>query len=541
MRHIRVIFALFAFLLTEGVAAQSEYMSFRELRDIKDDVGIVNLDGAGGIRILSKRADLIVTITNARNPKITPKGKNSEGFFVYEVVVDRKDTKNPKVEISKRGDIDKIDFVATTTADYWRTYIVEDVEKPIRMEDQTTPNDVITNNELAEVEINSPIADLQIDCPKALGATIKTSRKSNDKSITVTSIIFPVKPIMDLRDRIKGLQKELDSIDNVIKKEYETPTLNDKQREQLQLEYDKVNNDLDSARTRFSNIGTIELFATGTNRLVIDVSEARPRSKFVWGVLLREVIVEKHVTDFNAKFSEGARLYGLREYDNARRNFLAAKAAKDAPSELIPSVIRNIADCDTCLVYENYAKFSLSRMKQMKAQGSGSQAEVMKYASGAIEFLKILNNYNPCDFYSGRIDALEKIVEEMPLDIKFTVTKWMKDFSGFSEKGRLANVELWADYGTGEPAYKDYQTDKRFRSLISEAPDRYKQLGVTGGNGELELHLVRKNLPKAIFFRPVGYGNSIHIMYMDVKDIMSQSEGEYNKRQFRLKMYVSEK
>ena len=32
-----------------------------------------------------------------------------------------------------------------------------------------------------------------------------------------------------------------------------------------------------------------------------------------------------------------------------------------------------------------------------------------------------------------------------------------------------------------------------------------------------------------------------HIMYMDVKDIMSQSEGEYNKRQFRLKMYVSEK
>lgn len=541
MKRIRVIFALFAFLSVQFVAAQSEYMSFRELKDMKDDVGIVNLDGAGGIRILSKRADLIVTITNAKNPQIAPKGKNGDGLYVYEVVVDRKETKNPKVEISKRGDIDKIDFVASTTADYWRTYIVEDVEKPIRMEDQTTPNDVITNQELAEVEINSPIADLQINCPKGLGATVKTSRKTTDKSITVTSIVFPVKPIMDLRKEIERLQGELDKLNDSIKKEYETPTLNDRQREDLQVDYDKVNNDLDTARTRFADMTNIELFATGTNRLSIDVSEARPRSKFVWGVLLREVIVEKHVTDFNAKFSEGARLYGLREYDNARRNFLAAKAAKDAPAELMPSVSRNIADCDTCLVYENYAKFSLSRMKQMKAQGSGSQAEVMKYASGAIEFLKVLNNYNPCDFYSGRIDALEKIVEEMPLDMKFTVTKWVKDFSGFSEKGRLANVELWANYGKDEPAYKGYQTDKRFRSLISEAPARYKKLGTTGNDGELELHLVRKNLPKAIFFRPVGYGNDIQIMYMDVKDIMSKSEGEYNKRQFRLKMYVSGK
>ena len=59
-------------------------------------------------------------------------------------------------------------------------------------------------------------------------------------------------------------------------------------------------------------------------------------------------------------------------------------------------------------------------------------------------------------------------------------------------------------------------------------------------NGELELNLVRKSLPKGFFFRPVGYNNDVKIGYMDVTEIMNQSEGDYNKRQFRMKMYTEE-
>jgi len=48
----------------------------------------------------------------------------------------------------------------------------------------------------------------------------------------------------------------------------------------------------------------------------------------------------------------------------------------------------------------------------------------------------------------------------------------------------------------------------------------------------------RKDLPKGFFFRPSDNEKHASIVYKDVSDIMSQSVGEFNKRQFRLKMYI---
>ena len=481
-----------------GMMAQSSFMSYSEN---KEEGCIEDLDGAGGVRILSKRSDLVVTVNNAPSAKITPKGKRADGYYVYDVVVNRSDTKTPKIEINKRGDIDKIDFVVNTKADFFLAFVVNEVEKPIRCEDQTKANDVITNAKLAELEINSPIEDLQIDCPKELGATITSSKKSTDKSITITTITFPVEQIVSTKKRLSTLEK---------------------------------------TEALFARITHIDLFAKGTNRLTIDISEAAPRKKFCWGVLLRTVVVKEHVTDFNAKFSEGARLFSLREYDNARRNFIAAKNAKDAPGDLLPSVMRNIADCDTCILYDRLSRGALTRMKEMRQAGSGNQKEVVRYASAASEFLSVLNKYNSCDFYTERIEKLDSMVEEMPLDVKFTITQWVQSVAGYAEGGRLARVEIWADSGKKMPSYKEFQTDKKFKQMIGNDA-RYKLLGESNNQGVIEVHLNRKALPNGLFFRPVGYGNRIAIKYMDVKEIMRQSEGDYMKRQFRLKMYVDKK
>lgn len=535
MKHLICI--LFALMFGLDMSAQSSYMSYSES---KDEACIANLDGWGGVLILSRMNNLVVTVNNARAPRITPKGKRADGMYVYEVAVDRKDTKEPKVEINKRGDVDKIDFVVTTKADFFRAYIIEEVAKPIRMEDQTKSNDVITDERLSEVEITSPIADLQIQCPKELNATVTSSKKAGDKTITITSIKFPVQPLLDLKAEIARLEGELAKSDAEISRQLEKQTLSEKQVEELVLRRDQQNEALQDAQDRWSTINHIDLFAEGTNRLAIDLSEAGPRRKFCWGVLLRTVVVKEHVTDFNAKFSEGARLFSLREYDNARRNFLAAKEAKDAPGELIPSVVKNIADCDTCILYETYSKGALLKMKQMKQQGSGSQAEVVKYASAALEFISVLNKYNPCDFYSSRIETLDKLIEEMPLDLKVTIVNWVQGFSGFSEGKGLANVELWADYGTGNPPYKEYQTDKKFKSYISKNSSRFKQMGVTDPNGEIVLHLSRKNLPHGIFFHPVGYKGMCRILYMDFQEILQKSKGEYNMRQFRMRMNITQ-
>lgn len=77
--------------------------------------------------------------------------------------------------------------------------------------------------------------------------------------------------------------------------------------------------------------------------------------------------------------------------------------------------------------------------------------------------------------------------------------------------------------------------------MVDDDTSHFKQLGESDSQGVIDLHLVRKDLPKGFFFRPVGYGDRVKIKYMDANEIMLQSEGEYNKRQIRLKMYTSTK
>ena len=282
----------------------------------------------------------------------------------------------------------------------------------------------------------------------------------------------------------------------------------------------------------------IGVYANGTNREQIDLEPIGPRVKLCYGVLLLKQIEKVYVTECSAMMTEGARLYGLRQYDGARRNFVKALNAKDTPGDLIPSINTNILQCDTCLLYEKYALGSLVKMKQMRQAGEANQKDVVKYASGALEFLNVLNKYNPCDFYAERIEKLEKLIEDMPLDLKFTIAKWVNDYAGFYEDGKLGNVELWAYYGDDEPQIKMYQTDKKFLSMVNNHANDFKQLGESNDEGVIDIHLVRKDLPKGFFFRPVGYNDRIKIKYMGATEIMLQSEGEYNKRQIRLKMYT---
>ncbi len=93
-------------------------------------------------------------------------------------------------------------------------------------------------------------------------------------------------------------------------------------------------------------------------------------------------------------------------------------------------------------------------------------------------------------------------------------------------------------YGDDEPQIKMYQTDKKFLSMVNNHANDFKQLGESNDEGVIDIHLVRKDLPKGFFFRPVGYNDRIKIKYMGATEIMLQSEGEYNKRQIRLKMYT---
>ena len=57
--------------------------------------------------------------------------------------------------------------------------------------------------------------------------------------------------------------------------------------------------------------------------------------------------------------------------------------------------------------------------------------------------------------------------------------------------------------------------------------------------GQLDLSFDRKALPTGLIFRPVGtyeHGR-IKTEYIDIREVMQKSEGDYQKRQFRTKLY----
>ena len=244
-----------------------------------------------------------------------------------------------------------------------------------------------------------------------------------------------------------------------------------------------------------------------------------------------------YVTQSSAMLAEGSRLFGLRKYEEARQSYESALAADDVVQDLMPTIKSDIAQCDTCILYEKYTIGALAKIRQMRSEG-GSQEDLVKYASAGIEYLQVLNKYNPTDFYAGRMKVLEDIIREQPLEVMFTLSRWVSDASGFYEAGKVPNVEVWAFKGSSQPLTKDYATIKKFRNMVDNSSD-FTQIGVTDAEGQVEIQLNREALPTGLFFCPVGADDKIKTQYVDLQELMHQSKGTYNKRRFRLKMFAS--
>lgn len=263
------------------------------------------------------------------------------------------------------------------------------------------------------------------------------------------------------------------------------------------------------------------------------------QSQCVYKVVLDIPNLSKiYVTQSSAMIAEGGRLYALRKYAEARRAYVNAKNADDVVTDLIPTIESNIAQCDTCLAYEKYVLGAFGKIRELKTLGEGSQKDLVEYASAAIEYLQVLNRYNEDDFYESRISQLKELVRDLPLQVLFTFVRWVNNASGFFEAGSIPNVEVWAFTGTEPPVQKDYTTDKKFMQMVGRS-NEYRQIGLSDANGQADVQFDRQAMPTGLFFRPVGYNDKIKIQYIDLKGLLQQSQGTYNKRRFRLKMFAA--
>ena len=104
-------------LICSLAMAQSQYISYREYID-KDRKA--DLLGASGILIYSQQGDLIITLTNVKKPMIQKNGKGEDGLYEYEIIIEPDETRQPKLEITKRGGVDRQSFIAKIKPDFYK-------------------------------------------------------------------------------------------------------------------------------------------------------------------------------------------------------------------------------------------------------------------------------------------------------------------------------------------------------------------------------------------------------------------------------------
>lgn len=521
MKKLFLFLWMMVILLPLG--AQEQYISKGRYtpEDRFEDLG-----GGGGILLLSKHRDLVVTLTNVKPGKfkVTPNGERPDGYYEYIVSIHPGSTRTPKLEISRRGSVYKTEIVQTTKPDFLMAYKVEEVANPIRMDEQTMANDTSMDPLAAILEFTTSIQNLQVDFLPELGATVEREKSAADPNIVIIRAKISIAVLDEARKRMEELREQCRVQD-----------VKTSVGEQPQEEWDKLDsleNELREMETHYAMLTTVNLYTDGSNRLSIDISGLEGRMMKCYAVL--PVVIEKnvYVTECSAFMSEAARLFGMRQYKAARAAYEDAWNAKDVVPTLRPAIRESIAQCDSCLLYEHVASGAIKEIARLKKSGNATQEEVARFASAAVEFMEMANAYNPCDFYADRIERMKKLLVGLPLKVKFTVVEWKT----LSEGEYIPGVEVWAYKGDASVSSQTFSSDKRFKNIVEKEGANYVQVGTSGEGGIVEIELNRADLPKGLLFRPKE-DSGIKMKYLTVNELMHQAKGTYMEKQFRLKMY----
>ena len=193
---------LMAVLLPLG--AQNQYISNSRCttEDRFEDLG-----GDGGVILLSRHKDLVIALPNVKNKSIRFNGERPDGYYEFCVIIKEGETRTPKFEISRRGNVYKTEIVQRIQPNFLIAYKIEEVQNPIRTDEQTQANDAYMDASMAVLEFTTTIKDLKVDCHPQLGATIESNPSAADPSVTIITVKIPVASLSDALQHIEKLER----------------------------------------------------------------------------------------------------------------------------------------------------------------------------------------------------------------------------------------------------------------------------------------------------------------------------------------------
>ena len=487
-----------------------------------------SMNGNGGILVVSPYNDLVVQVTTGNiGGEMIRNEKNQEGNYEYIIPITLQSGNEAHFIFTRRGKTLKTEFSEKRIrADYLYGYRVTAVANPIRLNYQPNATDMYPSKTEALVQISTALKKLDIQVPPGLPFKVTSGKQENDNSINVYEIIVPVTKIDEFKNKYEETRAKYEALDKEL---IESGNSEDPRWDTL----DKMESQVEEMDSEMASIQQIYVSAPESNTLAIDISQMRARSKMVIAVVPLLQIETIQISECSGLLEEGGRLFELREYEAARTAFTSALNAKDTPEDLKSSIKTNIAQCDTCISYEQRTLGAISLVKKMQKSG-GSQEDLVKFVSAGIEYLKVLQRYNPLDFYARQIGKLEDVIKEQPLEIGLTLTRMIDGI----EAGILSNIEVFAFFGSEDPVPSTYRNEKKFKELIENSTS-YRLIGVSDKSGKVDIQMKRDDLPIGLLLHPLGYKDKIKAMYINLNDLIRYSDGVYNKRRFNVKMYSS--
>ena len=341
------------------------------------------MNGYGGILVVSAFNDLVVQVTTGNSAGATNlKGRNQDGYYEYVIPIDIKNNNEAHFIFTRRGKTLKVEFSEKRLrADYLYGYRVSAVANPIRLNYQTSSTDMYPSKTEALVEISTALKKLEIHVPQSLPFVVTSGKQENDNSISVYDIVVPIAKIDELKNRLAECQTKFDALDEKLR---ESGNSDDPQWETL----DDLEAQIQDLESDIASVQQIYVTAPESNTLAIDISQMNSRAKMVVAVVPLLQIETIQISECSGYLEEGGRLFELREYEAARKAFTSALNAKDTPEDLKSSIYTNIAQCDTCISYEQRTLGAISLVKKMQKSGD-SQENLVKFVSAGIEYLKV--------------------------------------------------------------------------------------------------------------------------------------------------------
>ncbi len=535
MKKIKSLFIMLMLLVLSFPTYAQQYISYSEY---PEGDGFADLDGDRGMLIFSRFNDLVLMMTNVKKsgqqPVIHYNGKGMDGMYSYEVIIDVNDTPLPNIAVSRRGSVYKTNIIPKKNLkeNYFIAYKVDEVDKPIRYDEQTSSTSVVLDEEKAAVELTSPMKDLRIEVDSELMATISKEPNKADPNIMIYNIEIPIKNYLRIAALIDTLTAKCNEYNKLVDKAFDEGI---KVSEEKEKEGNMYIKQLEETKYLWSKVNNIRVYGQGTNSVLLNIEKMAPRVKRCYAILPLVVEKEVFVTECSRFMSEGAKLFSLRKYKEAKAAYTSALNASDLVKDMKPAIEESITLCDTCEMCDKVAGGSIMKILTMKKDGTATQSEVVKYATAALDFLERLNKYNECEFYQSRINTMKKLIDSLPLKIKFTIVEWKT----LNEGDYIPGVEVWTFKGNYALTINSFSTDRKFKRMVDGEKDAYQQVGISDENGNVEIELDRKNLPKGVIFRP-NKDEDIKIKYLPFTDLIRQAHGTYIEKQFRLKMFVKD-